>query len=140
MLDTNVPSDDKHRFAYITKDQAKDTGMAIILLLFIFGYFFPERSAFMQMCAIIILVVDMVVPIVFKPAAWLWFGFARIMGSVMSKLLLTIVFIFLVTPVGIVRNLLGKDTLLLKRWKKDDLSVFLVRNHLFQSKDVEKPY
>jgi hypothetical protein len=140
MIDTNTVLDNKYQFKNITKEQAKDTGMAIVLILFILGQFFPDSAGTFHISAIIVLIINMVVPIVYKPAAWLWFGFSHILGTVMSKILLTVIFIFLVTPVGIIRNLMGKDTLLLKKWKKDDSSVFHVRDHLFQSQDVEKPY
>ncbi len=140
MIDTITGSDKKHLFKDMTKDQAKDTGMAIILILFILGQFFPEKAAVFHISAIIVLIINMVAPNIYKPAAWLWFGLAHILGTIMSKLLLTIIFIFLVTPVGLVRSLLGKDTLFLKKWKKDDLSVFHVRNHSFKTEDVEKPY
>jgi hypothetical protein len=140
MIDTTAAVHNKYRFKNITKDQAKDTGMAIVLLLFILGQLFPERAGMFHISAIAVLILNMVLPIAYKPAAWLWFGLANILGTVMSKILLAVIFIVLVTPVGIIRGMLGKDTLFLKKWKKDDSSVFHVRDHLFQSQDVEKPY
>jgi hypothetical protein len=140
MIDTKSHTGTDHRYKSITRDQSKDTGMALVLIFLILGQFFPERAGLFHICAITALVIDMVWPAIYKPAAWLWFGFAHILGTLVSKLLLAIVFIFLVTPVGIVRSILGKDTLLLKRWKKNELSVFHVRDHSFRPEDVEKPY
>ncbi len=140
MIDTNTSIHNKYQFTNITKDQSKDTGMAIVLILFILGQIFHDISEALRISAIVVLVIDMVLPIVFKPAAWVWFGFANILGTVMSKILLTIIFIFLVTPMGLIRTIMGKDTLLLKKWKKGDSSVFHIRDHLFQSQDIEKPY
>jgi hypothetical protein len=62
------------------------------------------------------------------------------LGTVMSKILLTIVFFFIVTPVGIIRKWLGADAMQLKKWKKDTSSVFTDRHKMYQPKDIEKPY
>src|SRR3990172_3749102 len=139
MIDTEAHTGTDLRYKNITRDQAKDTGMALVLIFFILAQFIPDKAKIFQVIAIIILIINMVSPVLYKPAAWLWFGFAHILGTFVSKVLLTIIFIFLVTPVGLLRSLLGKDTLLLKKWKKDDSSVFQVRNHAFRREDVEKP-
>ncbi len=46
----------------------------------------------------------------------------------------------LVLPVGLVRRLLGKDSMRIKSWKKGKESVFRVRDHRFSAKDLEHPY
>lgn len=121
-----------------TKAEARDTGMALVLLCLL-GAWFGHRRDFLG-AAIILLVLDMSVPAVFKPAAKLWFGLSHVLGTVMSKILLTVVFVMVVTPMGVLRRVLGKDTMQFKRFKKDDGSVFRVRDHRFTTKDIETPY
>ena len=82
----------------------------------------------------------MVVPSVYKPVAIIWLSFSKIIGTIMSKILLVIVFFLIVTPMGITRRLLGKDSLKLKSWKNDHNSVFVTRKNSFSSEDVEAPY
>jgi len=70
----------------------------------------------------------------------IWFGFSHILGTVISKIILTIVYILLVIPVGIFRRLIGKDSLQLSEFKKGNNSVMKTRNYNFSSKDIEYPY
>jgi hypothetical protein len=123
---------------YITKEQSKDTGMAMVLICLLLGYF--SRNYHLISLAIILLIVNMVVPNVFRPVAKIWLGISHVLGTIMSKLLLTVIFFLVVTPVGIIRKVFGKDTLKLKKWKKDTASVFTVRDHSFEAGDIETPY
>jgi len=58
----------------------------------------------------------------------------------MSKVLLAAVFYLIVTPVGVVRRLLGHDSLRLRAFKRSDVSVLHQRGHVFVAGDLDKPY
>jgi hypothetical protein len=122
----------------ISKEQAKDAGMAVVLILLLLGIFLKQKAFYPYAAAA--LVVNMIVPGIYKPFAVIWFGMATFLGTIMSKVLLTVVYILFVVPMGLIRRLLGKDSLQLKKFKKDGSSVFRERNHLFQSTDIENPY
>ena len=122
----------------MTKDQCKDTGMAIALL-FLLVFVKTRRNGWLY-AALAVQVIDMVLPKIFAPVAVVWFGLAHILGTIMSRVLLSILFFGLVTPVGVLRRLLGKDSLKLRAFKASEESAMLVRNHLFIAKDIEKPY
>jgi len=122
----------------ISKDQAKDTGMAMVLICLIVG-FFSQNVLFFKL-SVPVLVLNMVVPIVFRPVAVVWLGLSRLLGTVISKILLTAVFILLVVPVGFLRRLLGKDPLRLKTFKRGSESVMNKRDHLYVPADIERPY
>jgi saxitoxin biosynthesis operon SxtJ-like protein len=122
----------------ITKDQSKDTGMAMVLLLLLASGAFKREV--LVMVAIIVLLVDMTIPRFFRPIAVLWLGFSHLLGTIVSKILLTLVFFGVVTPIGLARKLLGFDSLKLRGFKSGDDSVMIVRNHIFTGKDIEKPY
>ncbi|MGA2401500.1 MAG: SxtJ family membrane protein [Syntrophobacteraceae bacterium] len=122
----------------ITKDQSVGTGMAMVLLLLL-GYIRTRRDG-MLLAAITLQVVNMIVPRIYAPIAVVWLGFSHLLGAVMSKILLSILFFGLVTPMGIVRRLFGKDALKLRAFKAGEESVMLVRNHKFVGRDIEKPY
>jgi hypothetical protein len=62
------------------------------------------------------------------------------LGTVISKIILAVLFYLMVLPVGLVRNLLGKDAMQTKSWKKANDSVFRTRNHRFSAKDLDHPY
>lgn len=122
----------------IDNGKARDTGLAIVLILLLLELFVANRL-FLKL-AVPVLVVNMIVPQVFKPLAYLWFGLAHVMGTVVSKVLLFIVYVLLVLPVGIARRMMGKDPMRLMKWKKGTESVFSTRNHLYTASDIEKPY
>jgi len=122
----------------MTKEQSRDTGMALVLVLLL--VFLKSRKNGWLYAAITLQVIDMVVPRIFAPIAVLWFGLSHILGTVMSKVLLSILFFGLVTPVGFLRRLFGKDSLKLRQFQASQDSAMLVRNHLFTAKDIERPY
>jgi hypothetical protein len=122
----------------ISKNQTKDTGMAIVLILLLIAVFSLE-FVYVKI-AIIALIVTMTIPFVYKYIAVIWFGLSHLLGTVVSKVILTLVFFFVVFPVGLTRRLLGYDTLKLKQFKKGTESVMQVRDITFTKYDIEKPF
>ena len=119
-------------------NKARDTGMALVLILLLLQLFIGSRL-FLKI-VIPVLVVNMIVPQIFYPLAYIWFGLAQLLGTFFSKVLLFLVYILMVLPVGIFRRMMGKDQLLLRKWKKGTDSVFRLRDHLYSASDLDKPY
>lgn len=121
-----------------TKDQAKDTGMAMVLICLLLGYWgrFPK---FLPV-SLTLLLITMIWPNAFRPLATLWFGLSHIMSSVVSRVILSVLFYLVVTPIGLIRRLTSADALKLKQWKQGRDSVFIVREGVIQGKDLENPY
>ncbi|MHC1728492.1 MAG: SxtJ family membrane protein [Syntrophobacteraceae bacterium] len=125
-------------FKGASKEQSKDFGMVVTLALLITAWFTEQRWALQA--AILILLVNVIYPSIYRTLASAWFNFSIILGSFVSKLVLSIAFAALVIPVGVVRRMLGYDSLNLKKWKKDGSSVFTVRDHTFAPEDLDRPY
>lgn len=53
------------------------------------------------------------------PIYWAWMSIAFIMGNIMSRVLLTLVYYGLITPIGLARRAIGRDPLLLKPTNRD---------------------
>jgi len=122
----------------MTKDQSRDTGMAMVLLLLL--VFLKTRRDGMLYAAMLLHVINMIVPRVFAPIALVWLGLSHVLGTVMSRILLSVLFFGLVTPMGLLRRLFGKDSLQLRQFKASSESAMLVRNHRFVAQDIERPY
>ena len=122
----------------VTREQAKDTGMAMVLICLLVWYFFNVKQLFALSLAL--LITNIVVPQIYKPMAKLWLGLSNLLGAVMSRVLLTILFFMLVTPIGVLRRVAGKDSLKINKWKKGRESVFYIRDYTYQPKDIDKPY
>jgi len=123
------------RLLNATPEQSRDTGMALVLLCLLLTYFWQLQP--LLPLALILLLLTMVWPRAFRPLAGLWFGLAQVMGTVMSNVILTVLFFALVTPVGLVRRVLGADALQLKKWKQGRDSVFAVRGELAHKEELE---
>lgn len=122
----------------ITNKDCSDTGMAMALIAILAGMIY-KQSVF-QIVALIAILVNMIVPSIFRPLAFLWFGLSRLMGYLSSKLLLGLVFFFVVTPVGLIRKLMGKDRLSLRAFKKDNKSAFNERFYMYNSSDLNNTF
>jgi hypothetical protein len=90
--------------------------------------------------AIGILLVTLLIPILLKPLAFLWFGFSKALGWLTSRIVLFVIFWGMVTPMGLIRKLMGKDSMRLCQFKKNDKSAFTERNHEFTASDLKYPF
>ena len=81
------------------------------------GWFFLAVS-------IILFVVTLACPSILGPLNWAWFKFGLLLGLVMNPLILGFVFFLVVTPMAVIRRLLGKDSLHLK--SKPDLESYWI--------------
>ena len=119
--------------------QAKDTGLALTLFCLLVNLATGNQGVLLA--AIALLVVTMTWPPVFRPAAKLWFGFSHALGTVMSKVLLSVVFFLIVTPIGAVRRFWATDAMQRDNFKqRSSLTAFVERNHRFEKKDLEHPF
>ena len=122
----------------MTKEQAKDTGMAMVLICLLV-VLIGKKQEYVPV-ALVLLLVNMIWPGLYKPVAKLWFGLSHVLGSVMSKVMLSAVFFLVLTPMGLARRLIGKDPMRVKQFKQGDGSVFRVRDHTFGAADIEQPF
>ena len=122
------------------REQSKDAGLALVLILLLVAWIGAGIHHPLIAAAAAGVLICMTAPGLFAPFAVLWFGLSRVMGAVVSRIVLTVVYMLLVVPVGLARRLAGADAMQLKRWKKGDGSVLTERHHLYTKEDVEHPY
>src|SRR2546423_2237235 len=113
-----------------TKEQSKDTGMAMVLICLLL-LLTRKREAYLY-AAIALHVVNMTAPMLFRPLAAVWFGLSHVLGAVMSRILLTVVFFVIVTPLGGLRRIVvDTDALQLEGVNKSRRSVTRTQDHTF---------
>ncbi|KAF0195975.1 MAG: hypothetical protein FD166_2702 [Bacteroidetes bacterium] len=122
----------------ISREQSKDTGLAMILILLLAGFF--SGNPVLYKLAIPVVLVVMIAPGWFYPIAVLWFGLSHLIGTLMSQVLLALVYFIVVLPVAMFRKMAGIDSLRLRQFRKGTSTVMHIRNHLFRPEDIEKPY
>ena len=69
--------------------------------------------------------------------AWVWLKFGEGLGWINSRILLSVIFFVVLTPMALIRKLFSKDEMKLKR---TDQSTFHERNHTFSAKDLKNPW
>lgn len=122
----------------ISKKEASDTGMALVLISLLIGYF--TQSIIYFKIAIPLLIMNMTFPMFYYPFAIIWLGLTNLMGAIVSKIVLSVIYLIIVVPTGRIRRLMGKDSLNLNAFKKNKGSVMITRDYKFSSKDIENPY
>ncbi|MBU0480473.1 MAG: hypothetical protein KKG47_05170 [Proteobacteria bacterium] len=119
-------------------DQAKDTAMAAILILLLVLLY--TGNVQWAVVAVVVLVTAMTWPSIFKPLAEVWFGLSHMMGAVVSKILLSLIFFLIVTPVGLFRRIGGADAMGVRKWGEVAGTVFVNRDHRYVADELEKPF
>jgi hypothetical protein len=119
-------------------DQARDTGLAMCLLLLLFIYF----GKYFQLIpvAILILFISIAWPNLFQPLSKWWLRLSSGISAIMSRAILTFLFFGIVAPMGFLRRLSGADPMQFKKWKDGKSSVLWVRDKTIEAKDLEHPY
>lgn len=122
----------------VSRKECTDTGMAAVLICLI-GYSVNDVRLWLG-AAVVLLLVNMVWSSFFTYPAKLWLGLSGWLGSFMSKILLTVIFFVVQTPLSLLRRSFGHDPMLRKQWKAGTDSVFVVRDHTFTAEEIERPY
>lgn len=118
--------------------QIRETGVLFGVISVFLGLYTADKYWFFV--AIGILLVTLLIPILLKPLAFLWFGFSKALGWVTSRIVLFVIFFLLVAPMGLIRKAMGKDTMRIRQFKKGAKSAFTERNHEFTASDLKYPF
>ena len=118
--------------------ETRESVLAILLILLI-CHWLTEANAFLYIMLAAILL-GMLTPALFRPFANLWYSLGALLGNVVSKLIISMLFLFVVIPVGMARKLSNYDPLGLKKWRDSQASVFIICEHRFHADDFDNPY
>ena len=98
-------------------------GLLVAVLLFLVaGYFFhSEKDLFRYLAysAFAISLLGLLIPAVLKPLYFIWMITSVLIGWFMTRVILFTAFYFLITPIGLIAKLFGKDFLDLKQIHSD---------------------
>jgi hypothetical protein len=122
----------------ISKKEASDTGMAMALICLLLGLW--SKKTFYYEIAIPVLVINMAFPMFYYPFAMVWLGLTNLMGVVVSRVLLSVVYILFLMPMGMIRRAMGRDSLNLTGFKKGKDSVMITRDIEFTADDIKNPF
>ena len=114
-----------------------------VILLVIAGFsLLKEKELFQIFLTVgtILFVLGILVPAVLKPIYWIWMIFATILGWIMTRVILSLLFYIIITPIGLILRFFGKQFLELS-WDKSKESYWNFRtNEHLQNKNYEKQF
>jgi hypothetical protein len=115
--------------------------MGIFLLIVGLFLFWQDIHWYIYIIVIaaIILITGLLFPAVLKPFYILWMSFAVVLGYIMTRIILSIIFYLLFSPVGLILRILRKD-LLQERFDKTAESYWIKRDKKFDPKDAERQF
>ena len=122
-----------------SKKDIKSFGITIGIVLFIISglliYYDNDAYQLIAIIASIFISLGFILPVLLKPIYFVWMTFAAILGWIMTRFILSIVFYFILTPIGLLTRMLGEDFLALKKlpsdsyWNQRDSSKELSQNY-----------
>lgn len=121
-----------------TDKQCNDAGLALVFIALLVAL--TGRFSWALPLAAGLTLLLMISPRPFALWARAWFGLSHALGTVVSKVLLAVVFYVVVLPIGVLRRMMGKDSMRLGQWKKGDGSVFRERGGKVGPADLEQMF
>ncbi|MBN2093416.1 hypothetical protein JW964_27575 [candidate division KSB1 bacterium] len=95
----------------------KQFGLVIGIVLLVIGSFGHVTYIYFLICGVIFILAGLIFPVILKPLQKIWMAIALVLGWFMSRLVVTIIFYLILTPVGLIAKLAGKQFLELKGTK-----------------------
>ena len=120
----------------ITRKQNTEFGIVVSLVFLILSIRFKID---LYVLVAITLLISLLFPKLFTPFAWIWFRSVEVLEPLMSKILLFLIFFFVVTPIGQLRKMLGNDSLHIG-YPKNKKSMFENKVHTYKPEDLERQF
>jgi len=89
--------------------------------------------------AVVFLLIALLCPTILRPIHWIWMKVGHVMGIVMTHILLTLTFFIIITPVGLIMRLFGKDPLQ-RKFDKKAQSYWIAQDQNSPAHRPDKPY
>ena len=126
------------------KSDIRNFGITLgIILLLISGFLFWKEKESYQIFSgigITLSLIAIAIPSFLKPVYWMWMIFGIILGWFMTRVILSLLFYIIITPIGLTLRLFGKQFLEL-RWDKSKESYWNFRtNEHQQNENYEKQF
>lgn len=119
------------------KKWVKNTGEIFALFFLFLGILRGDRM--LLIVSLCLLSLTAFIPFTLYPLAFIWFKLVKLLGFFMPKIFFGVIFFVVITPVGLIRKMFKKDSLLIKN-QNTRHTAFFDRNHIFTKEDLIRPY
>jgi hypothetical protein len=103
---------------------------------FIVVFLITKTKVFLTL-ALVLGLVGLLSKFLTSKIAWLWMKLSEVMGAISSKVLLSVVFFFFLTPIAFLSRIFGKSNLQLT---KSETTYYTERNHKYVPEDFENTF
>ena len=121
-----------------TSNQVYGAGLALILICLLL-YLFLSAIIFVYL-SLGFVVLLMITPVPFRYVGLLWYALGEVMGHLISRFVLTLVFILVVLPVSLFKRTALRKNMQIRNFRKNRESAFIVSDRTFKPHDFEKPF
>lgn len=95
-------------------------GIVLVVLAIILAWFGKGSFVYFGSVGGLLIISGVIAPVILKPLQKIWMILAVLLGFIMTRLILLILFYLILTPIGIMARIFGKDFLDLKLVKDQD--------------------
>jgi hypothetical protein len=103
-------------------------GVLIVIAAFLFYFEKPSAIYFVSIGGLLF-ITGIIFPQILKPLNKIWMGLAILLGFFMSRLILTILFYLVLTPISFIAKIVGKKFMILK-YDKSAKTYWEKRTHI----------
>lgn len=118
----------------ISRVEVLETFAAFAIVSLLAAVFLRRQE--LALLALALLAVALVVKPVAQVVTCWWFRFSALLSAISNRVILTLVFFLILTPIALLYRLFNKDPLHLKAGTAD--SFYTERNHTYSKVDMEK--
>lgn len=127
-----------------TKKDLRKFGLTVGIVIALIGglLFYYDRASYYYfwLAALLLVIPAIVSPQVLRPLNKIWMSLAIILGWFMTRVILSILYYLILTPIGFIARIFGKEFLDLK-WKRKQDSYWINRDKKIPEKiDYERQF
>ena len=126
------------------KNDIRNFGLIIsaVLIAIVMLLFWKEKQSYdiLMIVGVVLCVTSLILPVILKPFYFAWMTFAVILGWIMTRVILSLVFYGIITPIGLFSRLVGKEFLNLKLNKTENTYWNHRRKHSLKKTNYQKQF
>ncbi len=130
----NIKSDKKE----LKKFGGQVGGILILVGALLFAFAKSSAPIFMGIGGLLA-IAAFLLPVLLLPLHKIWMSLAVVLGFIMTRVILSILFYLVITPINIISRLFGKDFLNLKI-EKEKKSYWNLRDEVYDKTSTEKQF
>jgi hypothetical protein len=126
-----------------TKSELRKFGLTIGVAFAIFGglLFWRDKPfwIYLEFVAAAFILAALLVPGLLRPVERIWMKVAHILGIVMTHIILTLAYFLVITPIGLIMRLFGRDPMR-RKFDRSASSYWIPVDHDGPTSRPDKPY